>query len=67
MTEQPSILATAASFIEVDVDGVRRPGTLHSVWRRGGHDICEVSWRVRPGVKRINTLSAERVWVVPRT
>jgi len=49
------------------VDGVRHPCDLHEIWLRDGHDVCEVSWRSRPGITRIETVPAADVWVVPRS
>lgn len=65
MTDQPAKHDTSGPRVEVVVDGVRHPGKLHGIWRRGGQDVCEVSWRSRLGVTRIETVSAGDVWVVP--
>jgi hypothetical protein len=62
---QPTKPVASRAYVEVVVDGVRRPGRLHGIWRRGGQHVCEVSWRPRPGVLRIDTLSAADVWVTP--
>lgn len=65
MTPRSTTYDTSRSDVEVFVDGVRRPGTLHEIWRRGGEDLCEVSWHPGPGVTRIDTVSAQDVWIAP--
>jgi hypothetical protein len=66
MTHQATKPDPSNTQVEVVIDGVRRPGRLHGIWRRGGQHVCEVSWRPGPGVVRIDTVSAEDVWVTPR-
>lgn len=66
MTDLQANSETSRANVEVLIDGVQHPGKLHDIWRRSGQDVCEVSWRSRPGVTRIDTVSAKNVWVVPR-
>ena len=46
--------------VELLVDGTWYPGELRGAWRRGGLDVCNVSWRERPGLTRIDIVVAER-------
>jgi hypothetical protein len=48
--------------IEVLIDGNWHPGELRGTWRRlEGADVCNVAWRERPGMTRLDTVSADRV------
>jgi hypothetical protein len=48
--------------VEVLVDGTWHRGELRGSWRRlDGADGCNVSWRERAGMTRLDTVSAERV------
>src|SRR3954452_7164210 len=50
--------------VEVLVDGTWYRGELRGTWRRGGVDVCNVSWRERPGMIRLDTVAAERVRLI---
>jgi hypothetical protein len=46
--------------VDVLVDGPWHPDELRGTWRRGGVDVCNVSWRERLGLTRIDTVAPER-------
>jgi hypothetical protein len=50
--------------VEVLVDGVWYPGELRGEWRRHGRRLCNVSWRPRVGLARLDTVTADRVRLV---
>jgi hypothetical protein len=48
--------------VQVLVDGTWLPGELRGSLRRlDGADVCNVSWRKRAGMTRLDTVSTERV------
>jgi hypothetical protein len=50
--------------VEVLVDGTWHPGELRGTWQRNGKDLCNVSWRDRPGMTHLDTVAADRVRLI---